>query len=137
MRSHFLLSLSLSLSLDNLFCALANSIHGQRKEYEKFIQNKPTPLNADRIAKLEALGFEWKLRQGRPKKGDKAFRNKRMGVGYDNNNKKKRSSETSAVKKEEEDDDDKEAGNGELGAGESPSAPEPEEEEDKLESVQI
>jgi hypothetical protein len=60
----------------------------QRKEYEiwccREITVKKTPMNVDRIRKLEGLGFVWKLRYGRPKKSDKKFRNKRLGIGYDN-----------------------------------------------------
>ena len=34
-------------------------------------------LNEHRIAELEAMGFVWKIRHGRPKKGKKRFRLRR------------------------------------------------------------
>jgi hypothetical protein len=65
-------------------CKLGFWICAQRKAYESWSCGQKTPITSDRIQKLEALGFVWKLRHGRPKKGDKNFRNKRYGIGYDN-----------------------------------------------------
>ena len=39
-----------------------------------------TKLSPERIAKLESVGFVWKLRHGRPKRGDERFRNKLLGI---------------------------------------------------------
>jgi hypothetical protein len=71
--------------------ALGNWVSNQRKEYEFWKCGRKTPMNPDRIQKLEELGFVWKLRHGRPKKNDPKFRNKRLGilglgVGYDKSN---------------------------------------------------
>lgn len=61
-----------------------------RKGYEAFHQNrKPRngyKLSQERIDKLDSIGFVWKLRHGRPKKGDAKFRNKALGIGYNSNN---------------------------------------------------
>jgi hypothetical protein len=64
---------------------VGNFVSKQRKNYARFCCGEKTGIiNPDKIQKLEALGFVWKLRHGRPKKGDKAFRNKSIGIGYDN-----------------------------------------------------
>lgn len=36
-------------------------------------------LNPERIAAMDELGFVWKIRHGRPKKGDARFRLRRKG----------------------------------------------------------
>jgi hypothetical protein len=61
---------------------LGNWVSSQRKEYEHWSCGEKTPMNPDRIEKLNTLGFVWKLRYGRPKRSDPKFRNKHLGVGY-------------------------------------------------------
>jgi hypothetical protein len=57
---------------------LGNWVSIQRKDYENWMCRRKTPMNPDRIQKLEELGFVWKLRYGRPKRNDPKFRNKRV-----------------------------------------------------------
>jgi len=58
---------------------MANWVNSQRKTYELLKSGKMSPMTAERIEKLEQIGFVWKQRFGRPKKGDEAYRNKRYG----------------------------------------------------------
>eukprot|EP00957_Ditylum_brightwellii_P001669 129587-Ditylum_brightwellii.AAC.1 len=63
-------------------CSLGFWVSNQRKDYEKWCCRQTTPMNPDRIMRLEELGFTWKLRYGRPKRHEERFRNKAIGVGY-------------------------------------------------------
>lgn len=56
---------------------MASWVHSQRKNYECLKSGKTSPLSAERIDKLEKIGFVWKQRFGRPKKGDECYKNKR------------------------------------------------------------
>eukprot|EP00978_Attheya_sp_CCMP212_P034391 scaffold143858_cov51-Attheya_sp.AAC.2 len=52
----------------------------QRKEYEKRSEGKVCSyITEERIDTLESIGFQWKLRFGRPKKDDPQYRNRRYG----------------------------------------------------------
>jgi len=58
---------------------MANWVNSQRKTYELLKSGKMSPMTAERIEKLEQIGFVWKQRFGRPKKGDECYRNKKHG----------------------------------------------------------
>eukprot|EP00550_Attheya_septentrionalis_P005243 CAMPEP_0198286788 /NCGR_PEP_ID=MMETSP1449-20131203/5759_1 /TAXON_ID=420275 /ORGANISM="Attheya septentrionalis, Strain CCMP2084" /LENGTH=581 /DNA_ID=CAMNT_0043984589 /DNA_START=59 /DNA_END=1804 /DNA_ORIENTATION=+ len=51
----------------------------QRKEYEKRSEGVSAYITEERIDTLESIGFQWKLRFGRPKKDDPQYRNRRYG----------------------------------------------------------
>ena len=57
---------------------LGEWIHRIRREYDDFLNGIKVPsLNPERIAALNDLGMIWKIRQGRPRKGDARFRLRR------------------------------------------------------------
>eukprot|EP00522_Entomoneis_paludosa_P008864 CAMPEP_0172451348 /NCGR_PEP_ID=MMETSP1065-20121228/9431_1 /TAXON_ID=265537 /ORGANISM="Amphiprora paludosa, Strain CCMP125" /LENGTH=762 /DNA_ID=CAMNT_0013203299 /DNA_START=73 /DNA_END=2361 /DNA_ORIENTATION=+ len=66
-------------------------LSGQRKAYNMIESGRANEaqskrcafLTAERIERMEALGVKWRLRKGRPRKGDPNYRNKRLGIGYD------------------------------------------------------
>eukprot|EP00957_Ditylum_brightwellii_P083553 6351216-Ditylum_brightwellii.AAC.1 len=76
-------------------------------------------MNSDRIIRLEELGFTWKLRYGRPKKHEERFRNKSLGIGYDDkpdekdgskcDNSTEEVTKTDAAEEEEEGEDNSES----------------------------
>lgn len=57
---------------------LGEWVHKMRREKDLFEEGKQVPnLNDERIAELDTMGFVWKVRHGRPKKGDARFRLRR------------------------------------------------------------
>lgn len=61
---------------------LGEWIHRMRKEYDDFTEGKHVySLNAERIHALNEIGMIWKIRYGRPKKGDARYRLRRKSDG--------------------------------------------------------
>lgn len=82
--------------------ALGAWVASNRKQYELMkCGQKGHSLTPERIEQLESLGFIWKLRFGRPKKNDAKFRNRRLGIGYDDEKGKTEEAETQVAEAEE------------------------------------
>lgn len=62
--------------------SLGSFVATMRKDYERYQNGKQSPMTPERIQQLESVGMIWKLRFGRPKKGQANFRNRRLGIGY-------------------------------------------------------
>lgn len=79
---------------------LGEWVHRMRNEYDEFNHGKKVPsLNPERIDMLNELGFIWKIRHGRPKKGDARFRLRRRGdagTSAEKQDEKQSTEETSA-----------------------------------------
>jgi len=75
--------------------ALGSWVARNRKEYERMkCGQKGHSMTPERVEQLESLGFVWKLRFGRPKRNDAKFRNRRLGIGYDDEKGKTEEAET-------------------------------------------
>lgn len=48
---------------------LSKWVHNQRTHYWMYIKGEKSCMNEERIEELEALGFEWRVKPGRAKKG--------------------------------------------------------------------
>lgn len=78
---------------------LGEWIKCMRKEYELFNEGKTSRLNQERINSMNAIGFIWKVRFGRPRKGDERFRLRRRSEG-DADSKEKSETVTTVVEEE-------------------------------------
>jgi hypothetical protein len=74
-------------NVPQLHPVLGSFVSRNRKGHEAWLRGaKPRAgygMTQERVDMLESLGFVWKLRHGRPKKGEPKFRNKAIGIGYD------------------------------------------------------